>query len=182
MELDSTNMSIFLDQFKPLIHRTLQKINITPQHMDYEDYYQELQIKLLEILQKFKNDTIDINEKNSKFTAYAGQGLYWHAIDLSRMKNNHSLNTIESDKIQWLAEQDSTEYESKEANIYTDDFFYLARERLTEKDYQLLIQLAENRYTMQELADEYGVVRATVYHWKNKIKMRLQDLQDCLLN
>ena len=25
--------------FKPLIHRTLQRLNITQRHMDYDDYY-----------------------------------------------------------------------------------------------------------------------------------------------
>lgn len=148
--------------------------------MDYEDYYQELQIKLLDILEKFKSDTSDSDEKNCKFTAYAGRGLYWHGVDLLRKKKNHSLETTESEKIQWLADQDLIECESIDSNLYTDDFFRLAKRRLSPEDFTLLIQLAEGKHTMSELAEKHGIVRATVYQRKERIQNRLADIKDCL--
>lgn len=182
MEMTSNNEGTinFLKKFKPLIHKCLQQMNIPPQHMDYEDYYQELQIKLLDILAKFKSDTSDVEEKNNKFTAYAGRGLYWHGVDLLRKKQNHSLETTESDKIEYLRNQESSESDDLETDLYTDDFFRLAKKRLSPEDFTLLIQLAEGKHTMSELAEKHGIVRATVYQRKERIQNRLADIKDCL--
>ena len=182
MNANNEGITNFLKQFTPLVHKSLQRLNIRPQHMDYEDYYQELQIKLLDILEKFKCDTTDPEEKNCKFTAYAGQGLYWHGVDLLRKKNNHSLGTIESDKIQWLVDQESSDSESLESALHTNDFFRLAKKRLSIEDFTLLLELAEGKYTMDELAKKHGVVRATIYQRKEKIQTRLEDIKSCLID
>lgn len=180
MNLDFEASSIFLKDYTPLIHKVLQQLNIPQNHMDYEDYFQELQIKLIEILQNFKNDSADLEEKNAKFVAYAGRGLYWHGLDLLGKKTNLPFDTVDNDYIDWLANHELADSTSFESNLSTEDFFHLAKKRLSEKEYLLLIQLAEGQHTMQELADEYGVARDTIYQWKHKIQNRLEGIKDCL--
>ena len=182
MNADNEGLTNFLKQFTPLVHKSLQRLNIRPQHMDYEDYFQELQIKLLEILQNFKIESTDREAVNAMFTAYAGKGLYWHGLDLLRKKNNHSLGTIESEKIQWLVDQESSDSESLEFDLHTNDFFRLAKKRLSTENYTLLLELAEGKYTMDELARKHGVVRATIYQRKDKIQARLEDIKSCLID
>ena len=36
---ETFDVNQLLLDFKPLIHRTLQRLNITQRHMDYDDYY-----------------------------------------------------------------------------------------------------------------------------------------------
>lgn len=182
MSLEELGVHRFLEQFTPLIHRTLQRLSIYPQNMDYEDYYQELQIKLMDILRRFKIDSADLEEVNAKFTAFAGRGLYWHGLDLVRSKKNQSLASFEPDQIERLEDEESREEQQMERKLSTEDFFRLAKKRLSEKDFQLLLQFASGNYRMQDLADEYGVARDTIYQWKNKIQIRLADLKDCLMD
>lgn len=182
MDLENEGISNFLKQFTPLIHKSVQGLNIRPYHMDYDDYYQELQIKLLEILKNFKNDTSDPEEKKCKFVAYASQGLYWHGVDLLRKKNNHSLGTMESETMQWLVDQELSDCDSLESDLSTDEFFRLAKKRLSTEDFSLLLELAEGKHTMDELAKKHGVVRATIYQRKERIQTRLADIKDCLMD
>lgn len=178
--MEADGITIFLKTFKPLIHKVLNQLNIHQNHIDYEDYYQELQIKLIEILRNFKNDSTDIEEKNCKFIAYASKGLYWEGLDLLKKKSKEPEKIGESRPIEWLSDREAVNFDSFNLNLYTEDFFRLAKKRLDSKDFLLLLQLADGQYTMQELADEYGVVRDTIYQWKNRIKLRLEDIKDCL--
>ena len=49
MDVRSLHRSRVLVQFEKLIHRTLARAQVSQHHMFYEDYAQELRLKLLEI-------------------------------------------------------------------------------------------------------------------------------------
>lgn len=170
----------FLKQFRPLIYKTLNRLNIYSCQMDYEDYFQELQIKLIDLLKKFKNDSGDWEEMNAKFVAYAGRGLYWYGLDLLRDKNKNSFKTMASSTLEFALEGDCESIDHLESTLYTEDFFRLARKRLSVKDYDFLVKLSNNSSSMQDLADDYGVARDTLYQWKNRLKIRLEDIKDCI--
>lgn len=180
MDDDFEGMTSFFKQFKPLLHKTLNRLSIFSNNMDYEDYYQELQIKLVDILKHFQNDSVDLEEKNSKFVAYAGQGLYWHGLDLIRNKEGNSLGTIESKSLEYLVDGQLFSNSITEGSLNIREFFDLAKKRLSSKDFDFLLQLADGQQTMEELAKDYGVTRATLYQWKKRITFRLVDIKDCL--
>lgn len=180
MTIDSEGTIVFLDEFKPLIYKTLNTLNISQHHPDYEDFFQEFQIQLLKILHKFQSDSTDLDEINCKFIAYAGQGLYWHGLALLRKKSQQPFQPIGTDQIEWLAHSDITEAGQLESTVGIEEFFDAAKKRLSEKEYLFMMQLIEGKYTMQVIADAYGVSRTTVYKWKEKIQEKLQDLKDCL--
>lgn len=172
----------FLKQFQLLIHKVLHRLNMHQGQMDYEDYYQELQIKLIDILKGFENDSPDLEEKNAKFTAYASQGLYWHGLDLLRNKNKNSFLTTESASFDYMLDGDTQSVDSLKSTLNTEDFFRLAKKRLSEKDYIFLLQIAHGQQTMEELAVDYGVAKDTVYQWKNRLKERLDGIKDCIID
>lgn len=178
--MDSLRTLYFLKEFEPLVHKSLSKLNISQRDRDYDDFFQELQIKLLKIIEKFECDSPDIDEKRYKFVFYAGQGLYWHGLELLRIRNNRHFDLIENDQLEWFAHQDISDDEALTSTLQTEEFFELAKERLSDKEYSLLLKLAEGSYTMQELADAYEVSRTTIYKWRDKIQTRLQDIRDCL--
>lgn len=180
MTIDSEGTVMFLNQFKPLIHKTLQTLNISQYQNDYDDFFQEFQIQLLKISQKFQYDSIDLDEINCKFLAYAGQGLYWHGLSLLKKKSQQPFQPIGTDQIDTFSLSDVSEIASLESSLETEEFFDGAKNRLSDKEYLFMMQLIEGRYTMQEIADAYGVSRTTIYKWKEKIQMRLQDIKECL--
>lgn len=179
---DLDGISSFLKQFKPLIHKSLNRLSIYSNNMDYEDYYQELQMKLMEILKVFKNDSLDLEEKNAKFIAYAGQGLYWHGLDLIKNRRSNSLKTMEATSLEYLVDGEKFADFYSEKSLEMEEFFHLAEKRLSLTDFDFLVQLADGQRSMEELARQYGVSRTTLYQWKKRIKFRLEAIKDCLTN
>ena len=98
MDAESINVSKLLIEFKPLIYKTLSRLRIHPHHMNFDDFFQELQIKLVEIYQGFEGDPLRVEADRYKFTAYAGNGLYWRGIDLFKKKSFSSLPVVEDMK------------------------------------------------------------------------------------
>lgn len=180
MTHDSEGTLMFLNEFEPLIHKTLNSLNISQYQNDYEDFFQEFQIQLLKILHKFQSDSTDLDEINYKFVAYAKQGLYWHGLNLLRKKNQQPYQPIGIDEQEWLVHSDISAADFIKSTVEIEEFFDLAKERLSEKEYLFMMQLIEGKYTMQVIADAYGVSRMTIYNWKEKIQIKLQDIKDCL--
>lgn len=178
--IDSIGTVNFLTQFEPLIHKTLAVLNISQSQSDYEDFFQEFQIKLLEISQKFQSDVEDREIQRYQFVAYAGQGLYWHGLSLLRKKNQQPFQPLEMEQLEWWADREPTEHALPEESLQTQEFLEAAQERLSKKDYHFMLQLISEQYTMQEIASSYGVSRTTVYKWKERLQTRLLDLKDCL--
>lgn len=180
MNIDSDTAVYLLEQFKPLIHKTLQKLNIRQTHMHYDDYYQELQIHLLKIVHTFKNNAPNEEEALYLFTGYAGRCLYFHGINLLRKKSFNSLDTTSDENIEWsVQENDSLSLEDN-SSLYIKEFLNLAKAKLSPDDYSLLIYLAEGKYTMQEIADKVGISRSIVYERINYIRKKLQCIKECL--
>lgn len=180
MTIDSQGTIHFLKQFEPLIHKALNTLNISQSQNDYEDFFQEFQIKLLEISQKFESDAEERDIQRYQFVAYAKQGLYWHGLSLLRKQNQQSFQPIEMEQIEWWTDKEPAEVELREETLETREFLEKAKRRLSEKDYQFMLRLVENQSTMQEIASFYGVSRTTIYKWKERIQIKLHDLKECL--
>lgn len=180
MTIDSEGTTLFLNQFEPLIHKTLNSMNIVQNQNDYEDFFQEFQIKLLEISQKFQSEVEDRDIQRYQFVAYAKQGLYWHGLSLLRKKNQQPFQPIEMEQIEWWSDNEVSDIPVQEETLQTKEFMEGAKQRLSEKEYRFMLQLIEGQYTMQEIASIYNVSRTTIYNWKEKIQDRLQDLKKCI--
>jgi len=182
MIYDATEIDDLLKEFEPLIHKTIQRLNIKQNNADYEDFFQELRLQLIKIYCSFDGKPLVEDTERYKFTAYASRGLYWHCVNLLKKEYNTSFQTIEDGKIDWFMQKDKTTKSNFETNIHIEEFFRLAEQRLSKQDYKLLLYLAEEKYTEQELADLMNVSRSTIYQRKKRIKARLSGIKKCLIN
>lgn len=180
MKINPDKAVYLLEKFKPLIHKTLQRLNIRQTHMNYDDYYQELQIHLLKILHTFKNKAPNEEEELYLFTGYAGRCLYFHGINLLRKKSFNSLDTTSDENIEWVVQEKDSIFTIDASTLYIKEFLNLAEERLSSNDYSFLVYLVEGKYNMQEIADKFGVSRSVMYERKSQIQKKLRGIKKCL--
>lgn len=79
--------SELLSQYEPLIHKTLSRMNIKQHYRDYDDFAQELRLKLVDIYETFDGNACEEADK-FRFSSYAGKGLYWYGINLIRTQQD----------------------------------------------------------------------------------------------
>jgi len=182
VNFDSISPNDLLLEFKPLIYKTMYRLNIKQNHADYDDFFQEMQIHLIEIFHKFAGDEENFEAERFKFTAYAGKGLYWYGIDLLHKGYVDNEQLIDRDQLDWFIESDGEVQDTPSSNVFIEDFLTQAKRRLSKQDYLLLLYLIQDNNTVQELADIMGVSRDTIYQRKKKIQTRLQDIKKCLMD
>lgn len=82
---------LLLAQYTPLLHKVMKSLHLQSFDTQYEDYLQELRIKLIEIAKDFDGDPRD--KDKYRFTNYAQRGLRWYLIDLLR-KNKKTKDEV----------------------------------------------------------------------------------------
>ncbi len=180
MDLESINVSKLLIKYKPLIYKTLHRLRIHPHHMHYDDFFQELQIKLVSIYKNFDGDPLSVEEDSYKFTAYAGNGLYWRGIDLFKNKNFNSLSITEGEVLERMVDASADSQNALESNVFLRDFIRQVQSRLTDSEFLLFNYLAEGEYTTTQIAELMQVSRGTIYARRNNIQMKIQDIKHYL--
>lgn len=161
-----------LDQYNPLIHRVMKSLYIYPSDNQYEDYLQELRIKLIKIAENFDGDPL-VKDKY-RFTNFAKRGLTWYLINLFRSdkkaKDEVSLldiTFIEEDGLGLL----------EDSRLAVISFYEEVKKRLNSTEITLFWALLSGNYTSQQLAMEYGVSRKTISKRKKQIRDKLQSLK-----
>lgn len=180
MDVESLNVSKLLVEFKPLIYKTLNRLRVHPNHMNFDDFYQELQIKLVKIYKGFEGDPLHNEVDRYKFTAYAGNGLYWRGIDLFKKKSFSTLPIVEDVHLERMVDVEEERDKLPESELFLDDFSKQAKARLTEGEYLLFTYLAEGNYTITEIADLMEVSRGTIYSRRHNMQIKIQDLKHYL--
>ena len=180
MTIDNEYLNDLFKQFKPLIHQTMNRMKIFKNHMDYDDFIQELQIQLIEILHRFDGDPLASDEDRFKFTAYASNGLYWHGLNLLKKNDPEFVHAEDEDQLDWIISENSDWMQALNSNLPIEDFLNQARKRLTYEDYLLLMFLVEGEYSMKEIAEFFQIDLSTIYERKKKIQQRLQGIKHCL--
>lgn len=159
-----------LIQYNRLIHRVLSDNGQKKTDNNYEDLYQELSIKLIEIAEKFSGDPI---EDAYVFTAYAQQGLQWYLIDLLR---SYSSVSVEIPLSNFIFTPVGAESFSENITAFLSE----AKKRLTKSENQLFQSLI-NGQTLSELAKDLGVSKNTMSKRKKRIIEKIKDLKHLLL-
>lgn len=148
--------------------------------MDYEDFLQEFRIHLIDILYMFEGDPLASNEERYKFTAYAGNGLYWHGLNLLKKNKPEILYTTDEDQFDWMIDTKDDLENLLNTNLHIQDFLSEARKRLSYQDYLLLMFIAEGSHSMVEIAEYLEITPSTIYQRKKKIQKRLEGIKGCL--
>lgn len=174
MDFHSLYKSRVLNQFEPLVHKTLARLFIHPRHVSYEDYAQELRLKLLEIESSF--DGRALGEDRIRFVAFAGRGLYWYLVSLLR-KEKQAV-TVSFDDIEAAVECVVPLESSRLELVY---FLEEVRRRLDEAEFELFQLLVDGEWTVTDIARFYDVSRKVIYRRKKKIVDKISDLKELLL-
>ncbi|MEG9284396.1 sigma-70 family RNA polymerase sigma factor [Aerococcus urinae] len=173
MRLDKLFADRLLREFEALIHKTLADLNIRKCHGDYQDYAQELRLKLLDVAERFEGRPL--GEDRYRFVAYAGRYLRWCLLDLLRQTSRLPQLTLSENQDLMT---DSTETE--DFDLGATDFLQATQETLSDRDYQLTLALAEPDFSITDIAKSFGVARKTIYAWKKRLVEKLQPLKGLL--
>lgn len=133
-------------QLQPLIHKTMNGMKIFKNHMDYDDFIQELKIQLIEILHRFDGDSLASDEDRFKFTAYASNGLYWRGLNLLKRNDPELVYDEDESQMDGVTFKDSDLMQALNSNLHIEIFLKQTRKRLTYEDYLLLMFLVEGEY------------------------------------
>lgn len=176
MDYHSLYKSLLLKQFEPLLHKTLHKLSIFQDHWFYEDYLQELRIKLLTIEEEF--DGKPLKGDRIRFAAYAGKGLYWHLVNLLRTENQRKETFVED--ISLMSDTEGMFAPLLEGNYALNSFIEGVKQRLDKEELALFYILADGSYEINEIAKNYGVSRKTIYERKKKMVSKIEGLKDII--
>lgn len=179
MDVRSLHRSRVLAQFEKLIHRTLARAQVSQQHMFYDDYAQELRLKLLEIERNFDGQALGADR--IRFVAFAGRGLYWQLISLLRKEKRVLPSENVADLLDYGAGELVCTAPGETASTGMLVFIEEARRILTGDEFELFLLLCDGTWSMVELAEYYGVGRQTMYKRKEKLARKLEKLKGLLL-
>ena len=161
-----------LVDYAPLLHRTLHRAGVSPRHPSYDDYYQELSLKLLDLKQKFEGDPLGLDRYS--FVAYARRGLSWYLLDL--FGRDRSPEEV-TDTIEDLLEPQASPLAAMDSHLTLMAFHAKARQVLDDDDYQLFLYLKEGASSMSILAQELQISRQALYKRRDRLKKKLQDFK-----
>lgn len=173
MDYHSLYKSLLLKQFEPLLHKTLHRLNIFQGHWHYEDYLQELRLKLLTIDEAF--DGKPLKGDGIRFAAYAGKGLYWHLVNLLRSENQQQEILVED--ISLLSDTKGMLAPLQAGSYALSTFIEGVKQRLDKEELALFYVLADGSYSIHEIAASYGVSRKTIYERKKKLVEKIEELK-----
>ena len=70
--------------------------------MGYDDFFQELQLKLVDLYTHFDGLPLEKEIDRYRFTSYAKTGLYWHGLNLLRKDSFNHYQSIENEAFDYL--------------------------------------------------------------------------------
>lgn len=173
-------LNTLLKEFEPLIHKVLIRIKVFPNNMNYEDFFQEFSIHLINIRNMFDGDPLASNDDRYKFTAYADNGLYWHGLNLLRKNDPESFYAVDENQLDYFIYEKSDLVNLLNTDLHIQDFLNQARKRLTYEDYLLLMFIVENNHSVEEIAQFLEITPSTIYQRKKRIQKRLEGIKGYL--
>lgn len=164
------NQEKLVEMYSSVIHHTLHHHGVFSHHQNYGDYFNELYIKLIDLADKFQGDALDDTERGH-FVAYAKAGLerqLWQLLKQERQRKREI--PLENLCIQ----QSSDELESELTRI---DFLANARRVLEKEDYDFLLVVVDDNWTVSDKAKMLGMSRKTYYQKRSRIIGNLKGMK-----
>lgn len=174
MKFETYRNRLILQEFMPLIYKVLYQLSIFQSHYYFEDYVQELSLKLLQLAKRFKGDMLKDSDCRYQFVAYAQKGLYWFGLDLLKKQDKCHSQDIDQVSIKELPSINP----SFEANLQISQFFAEAKSRLSAFEFNLLQLLSQ--YPVSDIADKLSLSRQAIYEKRKKIQNKLATLKPLL--
>lgn len=175
MDLYHLEADAVIRQYQPLIHKVLHQLHIRKSHCQYEDYHQELNIKLIEAAQIFQGSPL-LAENQPRFIGLAYKLLYWRLIDLIR-KAQCGPDTVSYEQLADYEISGRPPAPAAESSLAIQTFIALAQAKLSTEEFGFMLVVIADQHTVTGLSELFGVSRATIYNWKAKLEQKLADLK-----
>ena len=164
------NQEKLVEMYSSVIHHTLHHHGVFSHHQNYGDYFNELYIKLLDLADKFQGDALEDAERGH-FVAYAKAGLerqLWQLLKQERQRKREI--PLENLFIQ----QSIYKLESELTRI---DFLASARRVLEKEEYDFLLVIADDHWTVSDKTQMLGMSRKTYYQKRSRIISALKEVK-----
>lgn len=164
------NQEKLVEMYSSVIHHTLHRHGVFTHHQNYDDYFNELYIKLLDLAGKFQGDALDDAERGH-FVAYAKAGLerqLWQLLKHERQRRRE----IPLENL--FFHQSGDEVESELTRI---DFLANARRVLEKEEYDFLLVIVDDYWTVSDKAKMLGISRKTYYQKRSRIIRDLKGMK-----
>ena len=145
------NQEKLVEMYSSVIHHTLHRHGVFSHHQNYGDYFNELYIKLIDLADKFQGDALEDAERGH-FVAYAKAG------QERQRKREVPLENL-------CIQQSSDELESELTRI---DFLANARRVLEKDEYDFLLVVVDDYWTVSDKAKMLGMSRKTYYQKRSR--------------
>lgn len=177
--LDNSTSQAMLQQFEPLVFRVLNHYHVYKTDRDYEDFAQELRIKLCRIAEDFDGQPLTDAEDRYRFVTYASNGLRWQLLNLLKKRRNEQL--LDKEKIDLVIDHKDP-YQDSEAQVVLTGIHAKARQLLNDEEFGLYMDLVKGYLSVPELLDVHDLKRSTFYEMKKRIAAKLAVLKYQLQN
>lgn len=172
MELKAWMQRRLLLEFEPLLHRVLKDAYLDRDHLFYEDFLQELRLKLLTMATHFDGQAL--GEDRYRFTAYCRRGLLWYAQDLKAKFRNQAAPQAD------MTENALMDQSQPQISTTLQTFLQAAQDRLSPEDFLFVRLSGLADYSLQDLCRFFKCSRQALYQRRKRIAHRLSGLKDLL--
>ena len=160
------NQEKLVEMYSSVIHHILHHHGVFSHHQNYDDYFNELYIKLLDLADKFQGDALDDAERGH-FVAYAERQL-WQLLKQERQRKRE----IPLENL--FFQRSGDEVESELTRI---DFLANARRVLEKEEYDFLLVVVDGNWTVSDKAKMLGMSRKTYYQKRSRIIGLLKEMK-----
>lgn len=164
------NQEKLVEMYSSVMHHTLHHHGVFSHHQNYGDYFNELYIKLLDLADKFQGDALDDAERGH-FVAYAKAGLERQLWQLLKQEHQRK-REIPLENL--FFHQSCDEVESELARI---DFLANARRVLEKEEYDFLLVVVDDYWTVFDKTKMLGMSRKTYYQKRSRIIGALKEMK-----
>ena len=164
------NQEKLVEMYSIAIHHTLHHHGVFSHHQNYGDYFNELYIKLLDLADKFQGGALDDAERGH-FVAYAKASLerqLWQLLKQERQRKRE----IPLENL--FIKQSIDKVESELTRI---DFLANTRRVLEKDEYDFLLVIADDHWTVSDKAKMLGMSRKTYYQKRARIIRALKEMK-----
>lgn len=157
-----------------IIHAALKYHHLSPQHTDYQDYFQECRLLFPVIYADFPEDPV---MKPHQFLAYAARRLKWRLGD--RLKHDRRIQAYHhlGDPTPVLAVQAGPNVTALcEARSECARLIRAVQAGGHPGEWAFIVGTLFNGWSVSELADHHHVSRKTAYRWRQRVLTRGREL------
>lgn len=171
--------TLLIIQYDALLHKVLHQegMHLGAKSRLYDDYLQELRLKLLDVARRFEGDPLsEDKEERYQFIAYARKALMWHTRNLLRV-DKAMREAPQDDQLLIFDCDGDLVMPNVDEQLSLEMFCQVAKLKLTDAEWDLFASLVMDDQLACDYAREHHISKQVVSKRKHRIKEKLQSLK-----